>query len=47
MSDLPIRKIGASGKSRSITVTRLLKNIGAENDKIIRVTIERIDKGDE
>ena len=43
MSDLPVRKIG-SGKSKSVTITRLLKNIGAENDEVVRVTIERISK---
>lgn len=41
MSDLPVRKIG-SGKSKSVTITRLLKNIGAEDDEVVRVTIERI-----
>lgn len=46
-ADLFVRKVGGRNGSRSVTITKMLKYIGAFDDEFVRVTVERVNDDNE
>lgn len=46
-ADLPIKIMGGMRSTRMLTVSQMLKVIGAYDDDYVRVTLEKIDDDDE